>query len=75
MKFREANKVDRKSGGSPIKGLSFLHPAINGYVRKFRMSPLFWRDVGLHDFLGQVPNPFVESRHQIAADDRGWALG
>ncbi len=23
MKFREANKVDRKSGGSPIKGLSF----------------------------------------------------
>ena len=27
MKFREANKVDRKSGGSPIKGLSFF-PAI-----------------------------------------------
>jgi hypothetical protein len=23
MKIREANKVDRKSGGSPIKGLSF----------------------------------------------------
>jgi hypothetical protein len=24
MMFREANKVDRKSGGSPIKGLSFV---------------------------------------------------
>ncbi len=23
MKFREANKVDRKSGESPLKGLSF----------------------------------------------------
>jgi hypothetical protein len=23
MKFREASKLDRKSGGSPIKGLSF----------------------------------------------------
>jgi hypothetical protein len=27
MKFREANGADRKSGGSPIKGLSFLYPA------------------------------------------------
>ena len=33
MKFREAKKVDRKSGGSPIKGLSFFStrlPAVAG---------------------------------------------
>jgi hypothetical protein len=62
MMFREANKVDRKSGGSPLKGLSFSLSCNRHRIIGSRANGLFLlrkahevsRSYGLRQEIGDV---------------------